>query len=173
VTTEAGCAKGVLHRHFADFDTFLAELVLDRIDQIERQADALRHAAGTGTVADNLADALTALFDALGREILALVSSRHDLLARLRPSAPAGIPILTHGAAMIASYLAAEQSLGRVTADADIAALAPTLVGTGHMLFAGRRDDPPEPEAIHKAVAAVIAGAVRSHAPGQGRDQMA
>ena len=28
VTTEAGCAKGVLHRHFADFDAFLAELVL-------------------------------------------------------------------------------------------------------------------------------------------------
>jgi AcrR family transcriptional regulator len=31
VTTEAGCAKGVLHRHFADLDAFLAELVLDRI----------------------------------------------------------------------------------------------------------------------------------------------
>ena len=31
VTTEAGVAKGVLHRHFADFDTFLAELVEDRI----------------------------------------------------------------------------------------------------------------------------------------------
>src|SRR5689334_3785252 len=30
VTTEAGVAKGVLHRHFADFDAFLAELVLDR-----------------------------------------------------------------------------------------------------------------------------------------------
>ncbi|HXP54279.1 MAG TPA: TetR family transcriptional regulator, partial [Streptosporangiaceae bacterium] len=29
VTTEAGCAKGVLHRHFADFDDFLAELVRD------------------------------------------------------------------------------------------------------------------------------------------------
>ncbi len=32
VTTEARCAKGVLHRHFADFDAFLAELMLDRID---------------------------------------------------------------------------------------------------------------------------------------------
>ncbi len=26
VTAEAGVAKGVLHRHFADFDAFLAEL---------------------------------------------------------------------------------------------------------------------------------------------------
>ena len=36
VTTEAGFAKGVLHRHFADFDAFLAELVLDRIARIDR-----------------------------------------------------------------------------------------------------------------------------------------
>ena len=41
VTTEAHCAKGVLHRHFADFDAFLAELVLDRIDRIGSQAAAL------------------------------------------------------------------------------------------------------------------------------------
>ncbi len=45
VTTEAGCAKGVLHRHFADFGTFLAELVLDRIAQIDHQAAALRASA--------------------------------------------------------------------------------------------------------------------------------
>ena len=35
VTTEAGCAKGVLHRHFADFDGFLAEFVLDRVDRLD------------------------------------------------------------------------------------------------------------------------------------------
>ena len=42
VTTEAGVAKGVLHRHFDDFDAFLAELVEDRIAGIDRQAAALR-----------------------------------------------------------------------------------------------------------------------------------
>ncbi|MGC4893881.1 TetR/AcrR family transcriptional regulator [Micromonospora sp. DT31] len=31
VTDEAGVAKGVLHRHFADFDAFLVDLVLERI----------------------------------------------------------------------------------------------------------------------------------------------
>src|SRR2546430_12390207 len=60
VTTEAGCAKGVLHRHFADFDAFLAELVLDRVARMDPQAAALREAAGTGTVAGNLTAALTA-----------------------------------------------------------------------------------------------------------------
>ena len=54
VTAEAGVAKGVLHRHFADFDAFLAELVEDRIARIGAQAAALHESAGTGTVAGNL-----------------------------------------------------------------------------------------------------------------------
>src|SRR3954447_13637611 len=62
VTTEAGCAKGVLHRHFADFDAFLVELIVDRINRIDRQAEALRAVAGTGSIADHLADALTEVF---------------------------------------------------------------------------------------------------------------
>jgi AcrR family transcriptional regulator len=157
LTAEADCAKGVLHRHFADFDTFLAELVLDRIGRVESHGAALCSAAGTGTVADNLTDALIALFDSVAREILALVTSRHELLARLRPSTPTGIPLLNQGTAMIAAYLAAEQKLGRVAADADIDMLAPTLVGTAHMLLAGRQDGAPEPEALHKAVASMIA----------------
>ena len=59
VTTEAGVAKGVLHRHFADFDAFLAELTLDRAARIDAEAAVLRAAAGTATVAGNLAVALT------------------------------------------------------------------------------------------------------------------
>jgi AcrR family transcriptional regulator len=57
VTAEAGVAKGVLHRHFADFDAFLAELSLDHVARIDAQAQALlaAAAAGTGTVAGNLA----------------------------------------------------------------------------------------------------------------------
>src|ERR1700685_262194 len=73
VTTEAGCAKGVLHRHFADFDAFLAELVLDRVARIGSQAAALRDSAGTGTVAGNLTGALMALFGPVAVVILSLV----------------------------------------------------------------------------------------------------
>ncbi|MFC6937927.1 TetR/AcrR family transcriptional regulator [Actinomadura yumaensis] len=70
VTAEAGCAKGVLHRHFADFDAFLAELVQDRIARLGRQDAALREAAGTGTVAGNLTGALIELFGPVARAIL-------------------------------------------------------------------------------------------------------
>src|SRR4051812_3176914 len=52
VTVEAGCAKGVLHRHFDDFDAFLAEFVMDRAQRLDPQAVALRESAGRGTIVD-------------------------------------------------------------------------------------------------------------------------
>ncbi|MFC7264253.1 TetR/AcrR family transcriptional regulator [Streptomyces lutosisoli] len=161
VTTEAGCAKGVLHRHFADFDAFLAELVLDRVRRIDHQAAALRDSAGTGTVADNLTGALTNLFGSVAVAIVGLVTSRDDLRARLRRTTPTGIPLLTEAAAMIASYLTAERDLGRITKDADIDTLAPTLIGTAHLLYADRKGTPPQPESVHRAVTSVIAGVAR------------
>ena len=97
VTTEAGCAKGVLHRHFADFDAFLAELVLDRIARVDGQAAALRDSAGTGTVADNLAQALTDLFGSVAVAIVGLVISRDELRARLRQARPTGGPAPRRG----------------------------------------------------------------------------
>ncbi|MFF3326154.1 TetR/AcrR family transcriptional regulator [Streptomyces sp. NPDC002889] len=161
VTTEAGCAKGVLHRHFADFDAFLAELVLDRIARIDNQAAVLRDFAGTGTVTDNLTGALTDLFGSVAVAIVGLVTSRDDLRARLRRTTPTGVPVLTEATAMIASYLTAERELGRIAADADVDTLAPTLVGTGHMVFADRKGAPPEAGAVRKVVTAITAGVVQ------------
>jgi AcrR family transcriptional regulator len=160
VTTEAGFAKGVLHRHFADFDAFLAELVEDRIARIEHQAAALRDSAGTGTVAGNLTSALTDLFGSVAVSIVALIISRDNLRARLRQTRPSGVPLLAEATAMIASYLTVERDLGRIAADADVDTLAPMLIGTGHLTFAGRDSTPPEPGVVAKLVAAAIASAV-------------
>jgi AcrR family transcriptional regulator len=158
VTSEAGCAKGVLHRHFADFDTFLAELVLDRVARIGDQAAALRESAGTGTVTGNLTAALTALFGSVALEILGLVTFRDDLRARLRQVTPTGLPIVTEAGRMIASYLIAEQERGRIAPGADVDTLSLTLIGAGHLLFAGRHGAPPEAGAVLKVVANIIAG---------------
>ncbi|MFE9363173.1 TetR/AcrR family transcriptional regulator [Streptomyces sp. NPDC006978] len=165
VTTEAGCAKGVLHRHFADFDAFLAALVLARTGEIEVQATALRDSAGTGTVTGNLAHALTALFGPVAVAIIPLLTFRDELRSRLRSTSPTGVPILSEGAAMAASYLAAERDLGRVTADADIDTLAPTLIGAGHLLYADRSTAPPEAGAVHRMVTTVLAGVIRTAGP--------
>ncbi len=162
VTTEAGCAKGVLHRHFADFDAFLTELVLDRIRRIDNQAAALRDRAGTGTVADNLTAALTTLFESVARTILGLTTSRDELRARLRQArSTGGVPVLTEATDMITSYLADERERGRIAADADVDALAPTLVGAAHLLFANRESTPPEAGALRNVVTTAIAGVVQ------------
>jgi AcrR family transcriptional regulator len=158
VTTEAGVAKGVLHRHFTDFGGFLAELALDRIDRIDRQAAALRHSAGAGTVVGNLTTALTELFGSVALPLIGLVISRDDLRARLRAAGAGRLPVVVQTTAMIASYLAAERDLGRIAADAQVDMLAPMLVGTGHLEFAGREAASPDAARVRKAVVAVIAG---------------
>lgn len=162
VTDEAGCAKGVLHRHFADFDDFLAALVLDRIARLDDQASALRAAAdaGRGTVVGNLTDALTALFESVAVAVVGLVVSRDALRARLRRTRPTGVPLLTDAADVLAAYLTAERDRGRLTPDADVAALAPTLVGAAHLLFADSTSAPPAPEEVRKVVTTVVAPAL-------------
>jgi AcrR family transcriptional regulator len=161
VTAEAGVAKGVLHRHFADFDAFLADLVLDRIARVEAQATALREAAGTATVADHLTGALTALFEPVMVGIVVLVIARDELRARLRNAGTARFPLVGEGTAMIAGYLTAERDRGRIAPDADIDVLAPTLIGAAHLLFTEQKGSRPEPEAVRKIVTTVLAGALR------------
>ncbi|MFF0862754.1 TetR/AcrR family transcriptional regulator [Nonomuraea sp. NPDC003560] len=161
VTTEAGCAKGVLHRHFADFDAFLAELVTDRIRRVEAQSAALRASAGTGTVAGNLTLALLELFGSVAVAVVSLVISRDGLRARLRQAGSAGLPLLGEATTMIAGYLAAEREMGRIAVDADVDALALTLIGSAHLLFAGREDDPPDAAVVEWIVTTAIADAVQ------------
>ena len=161
VTTEAGCAKGVLHRHFADFDAFLAELVLDRIDQVGRQSAALLASAGTGTVTGNLTGALTDQFGSVAVKIVSLLIFRDDLRARLRETIPSGVPVATEVAAMVSAYLAAERDLGRIAAGADIGTLALTLIGTAHLLAVDRESAQPDPGAVAAMVAAVLAGVLK------------
>ena len=159
VTAEAGVAKGVLHRHFADFDAFLAELALDRIAEIRAQAAALRAMAGKGTVAGNVAAALPGLFSPAILALIRLVIARDDLRAQLQAATGSRIPLVSESTAMVAGYLAAERDLGRVAADADISMLAPTLIGAAHLLFTDA-DGTPEPVAVARVVATVLAAAL-------------
>ena len=165
VTTEAGVAKGVLHRHFEDFDAFLAELVLDRIGRIEDRSRALRESAGTGAVVDNLTAAVTGLFASAALALVGLIAARDELRARLRRDLPAGVPVLTDAAELIAAYLAAERDLGRVTAGADVDTLAAMLIGTAHLRYAGHGDAPLAPDTVRRIVTAVMATTTTASRP--------
>ena len=151
----------MLHRHFADFDAFLAEFVLDRVHRLDDQAAALRDAAGTGIVVGNLTGALTAVFGSVAVAIVPLVTFRDELRARLRQAWPAGVPVLTEAAIMITDYLAAERELGRIAAEAEPDALGPTLIGAAHLLFADRTGPPPDAAAVARVVTTVIGGVLR------------
>jgi AcrR family transcriptional regulator len=162
VTDEAGCAKGVLHRHFTDFDAFLTDLVLDRAAQLETQAGALRESAGTGTVADNLTSALTTLFGPVPVAIIPLITFRDELRARLRQARPGGgIAILAQASTAVSAYLADEHELGRIAADADIESLTLSLVGGGHLLFVDRDPGPPTTATVNRFVTMVLANVVQ------------
>jgi AcrR family transcriptional regulator len=162
VTDEAGCAKGVLHRHFTDFDAFLTDLVLDRAAQLETQATALRASAGAGTVADNLTSALTTLFGPVPVAIIPLITFRDELRTRLRRAMPGGgIAILAQATTAVSAYLADERELGRIAADADIDSLTLSLVGGGHLLLTDRDPGPPTTAAVHKLVTTVLADVVQ------------
>ena len=137
VTTEAGLAKGILHRHFADFDTFLATLVLAQIEHIEDLAAQCRANAGSATVAENLTDALDAMLDPLTVALVVLVCSRTPLRHRLTLTTPTGTPLLTEATTQIGAYLTAERGLGRIPITTDVDRLAITLVGSAHLLQLG------------------------------------
>lgn len=162
VTDEAGCAKGVLHRHFTDFDAFLTDLVLDRAAHLEAQASALRAAVGTGTIVANLTGALTILFGPVPIAIIPLITFRDELRARLRQARPGGgMAILGEATTVISTYLTDERELGRIASDADIDSLTLSLVGGGHLLFTDRDPGPPSPSAVEKYVASVVSDVVQ------------
>ena len=156
VTTEAGVAKGVMHRHFADFDAFLAELVLDRVSRLDGPLTEFREGAGTGTVADNLVNALAAVFTPLAVAVPALVITRDGLRAHLREAGADRFPLITQGSLSIAAYLGAEQELGRLAGTADTRTLSYTLIGAAHLLFTDRESGPPGREALQKLVLGVL-----------------
>jgi AcrR family transcriptional regulator len=159
VTAEAAVAKGVLHRHFADFDAFLAEFALDRVAGIDDLADGLRARAGTGTVAGNLAAALAELFTPQVLALIRLIIARDELRARLRAATGSRLPLVSESTAMVAGYLEAERDRGRIASGADIGALAPTLIGAAHLLFTDTDGAPPDAGAVGKVVVTVLAAA--------------
>ena len=158
VTTEAGVAKGVLHRHFADFEDFLTALALDRVARIGVTAGELRAAAGTGTVAGNLAAALPEVLSPGYLALIRLVIARDELRARLRAATGVRLPLMSESTALVAGYLEAERDLGRIAAGADIGTLAPTLIGAVHLLFSDADAATPDPGALARVIAAVLAG---------------
>ena len=157
VTAEAGCAKGVLHRHFADFDVFLEELVLDRMASLHQQAEVLLASVGSGSVVGNLTAAFVELFGPTPVAIIPLITFRAQLRANLRKRRPqGGVAILAESTDAVIAYLAAERDQGRIVDDADTDSLAMSLVGGGHLLFSDPDSRRPDRVAVGRFISATL-----------------
>ncbi|MGH3821235.1 MAG: TetR/AcrR family transcriptional regulator [Pseudonocardiaceae bacterium] len=141
ITTEAGCAKGVLHNHFTDLDGFLAEFVLACFHAVLHDVTQLQAKAGQATVRDNLAESAASL---LGSPVLAahsILLFRPSLAARLHATHGHHSPNLADMERVFTAYLDAEQERGRVLTDTDTKAVALAFTATVHHILMTRRMD--------------------------------
>jgi AcrR family transcriptional regulator len=158
VTDEAGCAKGILHNRFGDFDGFLAAFVISRSELLAGIARRLESMAGQGSPVDNITDTALAIFGSRALSISSLVISRPSLIQHLRDEHTAAGPVLHEIQDAFAAYLEAEKSLTRVAPDADSQTLAFTLFASAHQLFFGRQGEPIERHRMRQVVASLLAG---------------
>ncbi|MCX4548230.1 TetR/AcrR family transcriptional regulator [Streptomyces sp. NBC_01387] len=156
VTTEADCAKGLLHTHFAGLDAFVAELCLDRFARTAAKAQALSQLAGQGTVARNLDTVVLALFDSAGPALSGLAMSRTVTARLIREALKGGAPGLTAIEEAITSYLATEQKLGRVAGTVDPNTVALAVVGTAHHLLMTSWPGRPDPQPLMTRLVATL-----------------
>lgn len=161
VTDEAGVAKGMLHRYFADFDAFLVELVRQRIARTAGAGLRLETDAGDAAVVSNLAAFFTEVFDPVGLALVGLLMTRDELRRRLREQTPRGLPLLVDATRAAQRYLEIEQRDGRIRTGLDTASLARTLVGTAHLLLAGEEGALPTADALDEVLSTALLGALR------------
>ncbi|MFI0809490.1 TetR/AcrR family transcriptional regulator [Streptomyces echinatus] len=157
VTAEAGCAKGLLHAHFAGLDEFVAELCLDRFARTAAKARALSGLAGQGTVAGNLDAVALALFDSGGPAISGLAMTRPAAALRIREALESGAPGFAAIQESITGYLEDEQKLGRLARTSDPHTVALAVVGTAHHLLMTSWAGTPDPRpSMTRLVAALV-----------------
>ncbi|MFG2573944.1 TetR family transcriptional regulator [Streptomyces sp. NPDC048481] len=158
VTAEAGCAKGLLHAHFAGLDEFVAELCLDRFARTAAKAQALSRMAGQRSVADNLGVVVLALFDSGGPALSGLAMSRTEAAQRVRAALEAGAPGFTAIQEAVAGYLEEEAGLGRVAGSTDPETAALAIVGTAHHLLMTSWPGAPDPRPAMTRLVATLVG---------------
>ncbi|WP_457029022.1 TetR/AcrR family transcriptional regulator [Kitasatospora sp. P5_F3] len=151
ITGEAGCAKGMLHAHFAGLDEFVAELVLDRFARAAHQAEDLQHRVGRATVPENLHGVALALLSSAGPTLAGLALTRPGAAEQIRQALAAGAPGFAAVQDAITSYLDREQQHGRLPTTTDSPTVALALVGTvHHLLMTGQSGSPDAHDQIER-----------------------
>jgi len=151
VTEASGVAKGVLHRHFEDFDDYVAALVIDETRRIRGIEPRVGDSA-TAAVADVIEQVFTPTMLAL----VGLVLGRDGVRRRVGDDSP-GIPLLGDATAAVADVLAAGREVGWIRADADVPVLALAVTGSAYLLSAGASGALADQGAVREFVGSILA----------------
>ncbi|AKN73496.1 TetR family transcriptional regulator [Streptomyces sp. PBH53] len=166
VTAEAGCAKGLLHAHFAGLDEFVAELCLDRFARTAARARELSRLVGRGTVAENLGAVALMLVDSGGPALSGLAMTRPAAALRIRTALEEGAPGFAAIQEAVTGYLKEEQRLGRLAHTLDPHTVALAVVGTAHHLLMTSWPGTPDPRpAMTRLVTALVHSAPLQDGP--------
>ncbi|MBW9119053.1 TetR/AcrR family transcriptional regulator [Microbacterium trichothecenolyticum] len=147
VTASSGVAKGVLHRHFTDFDDYLGALVAEEARRIESIEPLVADSASAAVT-----DVLEQIFTPTMLGLASIVLSREGLRRRLRRDESPEVPLFAEATSVVADVLAAEREVGWIAEDADIPALALILVGSAHLLYVSAGEAQPAHDAIDRIV---------------------
>ncbi|MBN2839995.1 MAG: TetR/AcrR family transcriptional regulator [Coriobacteriia bacterium] len=128
IAKAAGVSEGTIYRHFADKQQLFQAVFIDRDTANSAAITQLPDLAGTKTVRENLLFLIHAIEDVEANvaPLQAAMSSDAELAAALFSSAGPARAEMPGVAPLepLARYLEAEQKLGRVRADVDVARAA-------------------------------------------------
>jgi AcrR family transcriptional regulator len=149
---EAGCAVGLPYTVFTNRDDLVAELVRVEIERLVDELDRWAADAGSRTVGVNLVRYAHILLDNRDAPAFALADEIHDdtFRASVAQSADTSGLLRSFGTA-VATYLGAEQRIGRVSPDVDVAAYGFFVTGAVHNLLASGPAFPrPNDRTLHR-----------------------
>jgi len=137
----AGCSEGSLYTHFANKETLLYAVMLERLPPFIPMLYALLARAGEDTLREHLEEiagiALPFYVESMPLAVAVLATPELNESLRRQNLGP------HRGNESLAAYLRLEQRLGRIRADANLDAVAALLLGACqqramHMQFTGQ-----------------------------------
>jgi AcrR family transcriptional regulator len=168
IAQRAGVAEGTIYRHFPDKTALFFAAALEPNAAMLEWVGHLPARAGTGTVEENLVEALRRLSE-LQERVLPLELAIHtdpELAALRRSVRGVGDPLPGGPPQAIAAYLAAERALGRVRPEVEPSDAALILLATlfGLAMTASAMGTGVDRDRISSAVRLLARGCVVSDA---------
>jgi AcrR family transcriptional regulator len=132
IAREAGCSDGALYVHFQDKAHLLAAVCERWIPDLASAVGSLIERVGVATVQENLEEIAAVALRTFNEMVPAIfaIGGDPELLTYQQAALRAAGRGPRRGVESIAAYLAAEQRLGRVRADADAVMAANLVLGS-------------------------------------------